>query len=213
MAVRMVMIKGREIAIEQSTIPTKVLSSDRFVGWSPRPGLFVLRQSWANRLFGGMCAVGCAMLLVVGLLTLMESFAGLILAVPGALFTALGLWIFGPTYHFRLDAGEWSIRYFGRTRRRPLASILAVQVTEGGWFGAGRSFPGQESVSRYFLYQMNVVLDEPNEPRLFVYSYRDPHEILRTGRLLAEFLKVPLVLSDGVAAKTGGEAGRNPAGK
>lgn len=31
-SVRMVMIKGREIAIEQSQIPTNVRSSDRFAG-------------------------------------------------------------------------------------------------------------------------------------------------------------------------------------
>ena len=205
MSVRMVKIKGREIAIEQAQIATKVLSSDRFAGWSPRPGLFDLRPVWAMRLVGGMLAVGGAMMFAIGLLLLMESFSGLILAVPGTLFAIIGMWILGPVYRFHLDAGEWSIRHFGRTRKRQIASILAVQVTEGGLFLGKRE--------RYFLYQLNLVLDEPTEPRLFFYSYRDPNEILRTGRLLADFLKVPLVISDGVAAKTGGQPGGKSTGK
>jgi len=36
MSVRMVMISGREVAIEQSQIPTNVRSNDRFVGLHPR---------------------------------------------------------------------------------------------------------------------------------------------------------------------------------
>jgi hypothetical protein len=58
----MVIIKGREIAIEQSAIPRKVRSNDRFAALSPRPGLFMLRPDWTKRLFGGMCAVGGAIL-------------------------------------------------------------------------------------------------------------------------------------------------------
>ncbi len=196
-SVRMVKIKGREIAIELSPVPTIVQGSDRFVALSPRPGLMVLRPDWTKRLGGGMGAVGGVLLLVTGLLCLMESIFGLVLAVPGAVSTTLGLWILGPVYRFRLDAGEWSTRHFGRTRKRPLASILAVQVTEEGWISFNR--PG----GRYFLYQLNLVLDEPAEQRLCVYSYRHLDDILRIGRLLAEFLEVPLTMSDGIAAKSG----------
>lgn len=202
MSVRMVMINGREVAIEQSQIFTSVRSSDRYVARITHPDLFVLGADWSKRLVGGMSALGGVLFFCVGVLCLKDSFVGLVLAVPGALMIAFGVWLPGPRYRFDVNAGEWSSRQFGITRKRPLTQILAVQVTEGGWLSSGRHGGIRSSTGgRYFLYQLNLVLNDPAESRRFVYSYRDVDDIVQNGRQLAEFLNVPLALSDGVSAK------------
>ena len=63
---------------------------------------------------------------------------------------------------------------------------MAVQVLNGGVFGSG--------AKRVISYQLNLVLDDPSEPRLFVAYNCDEADMLEKSKLLADFLRVPLLV-------------------
>ncbi len=86
----------------------------------------------------------------------------LVLLSLGFPFAYFGTALLGPRFLFDTTSRELTIRRFGRTRRRPLADILAVQMINAGLFGSNNS-DGDE---RFVSYQLNLSLDDRSEPRL-----------------------------------------------
>ena len=122
----------------------------------------------------------------------LDSLLGVLLLLGWGLpFSIFGVKLLGRRCLFDSRAGELTIRQFARTRRRPLTDILAVQVVKAGRFGSNSS-EGNES---FVSYQINVMLDDPNEPRLFVAFHRDQPDLAEKAKQLADFLNVPLLMS------------------
>ena len=101
----------------------------------------------------------------------------LVFAVP---FSFGGVVLLGRRFRFDRRTGEMTIRHFWRTRRRPLTDIVAVQVINGGTFGS--------CAERVISYQLNLVLDDPSEPRLFVAYNCDQADMVEEGQALGRFL-------------------------
>lgn len=194
---RQVRINDRDFTLDESPVPTLVQSSDRYVAYSPRPGVLLLRAPWIVRLIGGVCVAFGLLLVAMGLLTVRQGVEdGFILVFVAALPLGFGLWIRGTCFRFSRESG--TCRVYRQTR--PLAMILAVQVIDGGWLGPRRPFhAGEARVVRRFIFQVNLILDQATEPRLFLYSYHDLADVLRTAQHLAEFLGVPMLSSEKVS--------------
>ncbi len=111
-----------------------------------------------------------------------------ILLVFGVPLSFGGVVMLGRRFGFDSRTGEMTIRHFWRTRRRPLTDIVAVQVLNGGAFGSG--------AKRIISYQLNLVLDDPSEPRLFVAYNCDEADMLEKSKLLADFLRVRLLVEN-----------------
>jgi hypothetical protein len=91
--------------------------------------------------------------------------------------TSTGLWTFGPI---------WS------RQSRPLSQIVAVQLLSDvvSLFPAGKGVSPTQSIK---YYQMNLVLDDMNTPRINVAVSQDHAWTQPAGKQLADFLGVPLV--------------------
>ncbi|HEY1375506.1 MAG TPA: hypothetical protein VGF55_01870 [Gemmataceae bacterium] len=199
-----VRVGSRAVAVEESWLPTRfVRSHHRFALTWPDDAALEIRYHWGVRLLAWFFCLLGGPVVVLGLLPVVEA-----LARPGAAdfggtaccllwgvpVTALGVWLFGPRYRFDTSAGLLTIRHCARTRRQPLAPILAVQVIDAGWFGTGpRAGPREATPVRYRSYQLNLVLDDPGEPRLFVAYDCDLTDMARKAAILADFLGVPLL--------------------
>ena len=160
------------------------------------PNLGVRVLAWS------LCVLGSP-LLILALLALIVLLSGrtfegfdqfeqvmgiFILLVFGVPLSFGGVVMLGRRFGFDSRTGEMTIRHFWRTRRRPLTDIVAVQVLNGGVFSSG--------AKRVFSYQLNLVLDDPSEPRLFVAYNCDEADMLTKSKLLADFLRVPLLVEN-----------------
>jgi hypothetical protein len=81
---------------------------------------------------------------------------------------------------------------------RPLTDIAAVQLLHAGWKSENVEVgepgtPGSVVHRGYHSYQLNLVLNDPAEPRLNLCSHADRTWMRDAGQRLAEFLGVPLV--------------------
>lgn len=185
-------------------LPLKVKFSgphSKFLLTQAESGQLRLQPNLAVRLLAWLlCVMGLpllvlALLAVVGLLTgrrferfdqfeqVMGIFILLIFGVPLSLG---GFVTLGRRFVFDFRTGEITVRHFFRTRRRPLANIVGVQVLNAGVFGSG--------AKRVVSYQLNLVLDDPSELRLFVAYNCDETDVLDKSKLLADFLGVPLLV-------------------
>jgi hypothetical protein len=178
-------------------------SHSKFFLSQPEPGQLRLQPNLGVRVLAWfLCVLGWP-LLILALLALIvllsrRTFEGfdqfeqimiifflLIFGVP--LFFG-GVVLLGRRFAFDSRTGEITIRHVWRTRRRPLTDIVAVQVLNGGTFGSG--------AKRVISYQLNLDLDDPNEPRLFVAYNCDEADMLEKSKLLADFLRVPLLVEN-----------------
>ena len=147
-----------------------------------------------------LCAVGWP-LLILALIALIMLLTGrtfgrfdqfeqgmgiFILLVFGVPLSIGGVGLLGRRFRFDSRTGEMTIRHFWRTRRRPLTDIVVVQVINGGTFGS--------SAVRVISYQLNLVLDDASEPRLFVAYNCDQPDMEKKAKLLADFIRVPLLV-------------------
>jgi hypothetical protein len=92
-------------------------------------------------------------------------------------------------YEFDRQEGNLRTRSFVSQHSRPLSQIVAVQLIEGGWYGyqdGGRGPPF------YFTYEMNLILNDSQQPRLNLTSHPDWHMTWRSANQLGKFLKVPV---------------------
>lgn len=197
MASESVRIESREIVVERSPLHVHYLSCgvhDNFALHQTSDGELGLQSSRGARVLGWMfCVLGwppliLAILSIISLLvrlTLEDLPAVLLLLGWGVLFSLLGMKLLGRRCQFDSGAGELRIRHFWRTLRRPLADVVAVQVINAGKFGSDEE--------RFTSYQLNLVLDDPTEPRLFVVYNADLADMKTKARQLADFLHVPLL--------------------
>lgn len=192
-----------DVAVEQTPLRTTfVRSHNRFVlSWPDDRVLLIKYHPVVRAVAWMLCILGWPVLLL-GLLALigqlMKPQAGSFIAVGllllwGGLVGLMGTWLLGPRYRFDVLDGSLTIRHCWRTRRLPLAQILAVQMVDAGWFGTKykEGLDGDSAV-RFQSYQLNLVLDDPNEPRLFVTYNSDFTDMARKAMILADFLGVPL---------------------
>jgi hypothetical protein len=153
----------------------------------PHDRLMILKPILFFPLLGG--SVGLA-LLVVGLCTYLSSghpasfFIGGIGSVFVVVFSLIAL--LSRRFEFDCEGRSMRIRRFGKTRRIPLAQVRAVQMIQGGWHGSGAR-------PQFFSYQLNVVLDDPNRPRINLTNTSNWEATWKAGSELAEFLGVPLL--------------------
>jgi hypothetical protein len=110
----------------------------------------------------------------------------------GLVFLLLGLslLVLPRRYCFDLETEQMTIRSWKILARRPLIDVLAVQVIDGGWH---RSTSSHGVKTAYRSYQLNLVLDDPNDPRLNLSDHSDWDSTWEAGRQLAEFLGVPFL--------------------
>ncbi len=99
--------------------------------------------------------------------------------------------------HFDRQAGLLTLGWFGRKGTYPLEKVLAVQLIPGGLVDKSR-WPfghGRERVS----YQLNLVMADACEDRLHLTDDCDLEWTRQAGRLVADFLGVPVLdqIADG----------------
>jgi hypothetical protein len=202
MAGQTVRIGSREIVVEESPLPVTFGGPHfKFALRQPEPGQLRLLPTLGVRVVGWVFSALGWPVLILGILALrglwLEPTAENVVAVLlllgwGCPFAFFGAVLLGPWYRFDTSLGRLTIRHFWRTRRRPLADVVAVQVLAGVFPGGKVAVPS---------YQLNLVFDDPNEPRLFVAYNPDAADMVKKAKLLADFLHVPLLAAAPVANK------------
>ncbi len=81
---------------------------------------------------------------------------------------------------------------------RSLQDIAAVQVLYGGFERHSVEIgdpgtPGSVLYRSWHSYQLNLVLNDPEEPRVNLTSHSDVTWMREAGQRIAEFLNVPLI--------------------
>ena len=108
------------------------------------------------------------------------------------LFSGCGLLILFGTSGLVLDRKTGRLHYVPnqkwRSARRPLTDIIAVQFIRGEMHSAVVA-----SEQPYRTYQLNLVLDDPAEPRINLCDHTDVAWQLETGREIAHFLDRPII--------------------
>lgn len=193
-----------EFVVEQSPLRTTfVRSHNRFaLSWPNESALEIRYHRGVRVVAWVLCILGWPFLLLglLGLIgSLMKPQAADFVAVGlfllwGGTVGLMGVWLLGPRHRFDAADGRLTIRHFWRTRRRPLRDIVAVQMIDAGWFGTryNEGLDGDDQV-KFRSYQLNLVLDDPNEPRMFVTYNSDFTDMARKAKVLADFLGVPLL--------------------
>lgn len=191
-----------EIVVEQSPLRTRFIRShNRFVlSWPDESTLEIKYHRGVRAVAWVFCILGWPPLLL-GLLGLIGSlmrpeaaeFMGVgFLLLWGGTVGLMGVWLLGPRYRFDAADGWLTVRHFFRKRRWPLAQIVAVQMIDAGWFGT--NFEGLDADKvKFRSHQLNLVMDDPNEPRVFVTYNSDFTDMARKAKILADFLGVPLL--------------------
>ena len=188
--------------VEQAPLRTKFLRShSRFVLSRQDDNALVIKYHRGVRVVAwGLCILGWPVLLA-GLLGVVDSLmhpetgsliaAGLLLLWGGSV-ALMGVWLFGPRYRFDALDGRLTVRHFWRKRRRPLRDIVGVQMVDAGWFGTKYNEGLDKRPVKFRSYQLNLVLDDAEEPRMFVAYNSDFTDMARKAKMLADFLGVPL---------------------
>jgi hypothetical protein len=197
-------VGSRQIAVEQSLLPGRGVHL-KFDLSQPAVNEVRLRPGQAVRVVGWIgCVLGFPPLLLglVGLVNQIRKLAEnrlevgdvvtlALVLVWGGLFSFFGLKLLGPRHRFDSSTGELTAWYLGRSRRRSLADVLAVQVIRT-WVENKNS---DRTEVGFVSYQLNLVLDDPSEPRLFIAFNPDLEDMEAKAKLLAEFLNVPLLMA------------------
>jgi hypothetical protein len=140
-----------EVVVERSPLRTTFIRShSRFVLSWPHDSALVIKYHRGVRVVAWvLCVLGWPVV-VLGLLGLIAQLmkpapeaagfvaVGLFLLWGGAV-GLMGVWLLGPRCRFDASDGWLTIRHFWRTRRRPLAQIVAVQMIDAGWLSSMRA--------------------------------------------------------------------------
>ena len=133
-----IQIGGRSVSIEQSPLRTTFIRSHSAFDLSrPHDRCLVSKYHLVVRIFAFCCSVAGWIVLPLGLLGLLTHPAAALLVLWGGVMLFIGVWLLGPRFEFNTARRELIVRHFWRTRRRPLSSILAVQVIPAGRFQSG----------------------------------------------------------------------------
>ena len=111
--------------------------------------------------------------------------AGLFVAGIGILivFAFLLIALFQARVEFDCARGLMLVKRLGMRRRHSLERVKAVQLIEGGWHTSANRPP-------FFTYQLNLVLDDPDVPRLNLTNASNWNATWTMGSELADFLGV-----------------------
>ena len=144
MAGQPVRIGSRDMPVEQSPIRTTFYRSHNpfFLGRPSECCLVIQYHRGIRALAWIFCLLGwpvlaAGLLGVIGLFIQPEpaNFVGTaLLLLWGGGLGLMGVWLLGPRCRFDSGLGQLTIRHCWRTRRRPLADIVAVQVIAAGKF-------------------------------------------------------------------------------
>lgn len=192
MAGHTVRIGSREIIVDQSPLRTTFYRSHNpfQLNWL-HDGCVEIKYHRVIRVVAWIfCILGWPVVLLGLFLPLLLLWGG-----PIGL---MGVWLLGPRCRFDTSVGQLTIRHFWRTRRRSLTDTVAVQVIDAGQFEGSSGEGGGEIFSSY---QMNLILDGPSAPRLFVAYNSDLADMGTKAQLLADFLHVPLLASAQISVK------------
>jgi len=124
----------------------------------------------------------------------------------GLVLAALMVWfwcrrVILPRVTFDREAGLLTLGWGGLRGRRPLSSVIGVQVMQ-----TQKRFGSPElNLPAVTMYQLNLILDDPAERRLNV-TTGDQRTAQTNARLIADFLDVPILDSTGTIASVA-EAG------
>ena len=80
---------------------------------------------------------------------------------------------------------------------RPLTDLVCIQLLHGGFHSESTEIgepgtPGSVIHQNYHSYQLNLVLDDPKEPRYNLTTHSDWKWMRETGQTLADFLGIPV---------------------
>lgn len=199
MTSRSVRIGSRDVIVERSPLPVHYLSAgvhEKFALWQPNNSQLCIQPSTPVRVIGWVfCVLGWPPLALGALLVVQQILrlhldnllAVMFLLAWGGAFSLLSIKLLGRRCRFDSGSGELTIRQLLllRSVRRPLTAVMAVQVINAGKFGNDQE--------RFISYQLNLVLDDQNEPRLFVVYNSDFDDMVAKAKQLADFLQVPLL--------------------
>jgi hypothetical protein len=93
--------------------------------------------------------------------------------------------LLGRRFEFDRRAAVWWVRRLGSGHHYPLDEIRAVQLIHGGWYGGGDR-------PRFNTYQLNLVLGDPDRPRVNVTNTANWEATWGMASALSDFLGVPL---------------------
>jgi hypothetical protein len=134
--------------------------------------------------------------------------------ITAAFFVVLGLLLllamwYSSTQCIQFDRRTGAMRVLRKPRHgrredkviksRPLADIVCVQLLYGGFHTVTTTntstepYQGGTQTEQFYSYQMNLVVDDPKEPRFNLTSHSDWQWMRQTGTQLADFLQVPVV--------------------
>jgi hypothetical protein len=194
---RDVNLQARTVPADDSPVPAGPATIS--IGARPfrEPGRLVLLPFWSFRrsliLLIIVTGLGVVWALLIG-----DALAQpLVLAIVLVPWTLIWAWVLYshhilPRVTFDQEAGLLILGWKGIRGRRPLSSVIGVQVME-----TRKQFGGPEAnIPALTLYQLNLILDDPAERRLNVTTC-DPLTARSNARQIADFLDVPVLDSAG----------------
>jgi hypothetical protein len=206
-------LAGRDVTAEDSPVPagpaTVPLGAKPWQG----PDRLVLRAP------SGCIGLGLLFLIIVPILIAAAVLAlderpvhPMAFAIFVVSWTLIWVWILYrqtilPRLTFDGEAGLLTLGWKGLRGRRPLSSVIGVQVMQ-----TRKQFGGPEvNIPALTMYQLNLILDDPAERRLNVMTC-DPYTARANARLVADFLGVPMLDRAGTPedAAAAGAAGPMP---
>jgi hypothetical protein len=192
---------SRTIAIEKTAVPSPTRINNQVFSHSS-PNCLLLREESGGRLKLLAESIGMAIFITsccAGMAPGKESplwwwviFSLLVLiliAIRVGTTISLFSMISRPPTRYLFDRNEGRMKFFHESRTletRLLTDIMAVQIVlcDSGYDDMGQ---------RYEDYQVNLVCDEPYEPRLNLINADELSFARQSGNKLADFLQVPLL--------------------
>jgi hypothetical protein len=115
-----------------------------------------------------------------------------VLGAFGLVFFTAGLlaFILPRRFDFDLDREEMRVLRLWFGSHRPLSQISGIQVIHGGWH-TQKTRTGAERT--YCSYQLNLILNDPDKPRMNLTNHPDWDSTWQAGRALADFLQLPFL--------------------
>jgi len=184
--------RGRRVAVDTMPLPATPATFRSVRVSQPQPDRFTITP---NTGFAPWLLLGTALVAAANLLL-----HGLGWALPWPPEVALILWLLClffafvvgermlrvSSFSFDRSAGQMRCRVRLSRHGRPLDDILAVQMLEGTVYSSDEG-------PDYTQYQLNLVLDDADMPRINVSNHPDLAWTQECGRRLADFLDVPLL--------------------
>lgn len=215
------LVGDREIAVPSQPLAQASHNQRAVELLTDNPDFFVLAPLPTSRFINvGTCFLAALMLglggwiVVLGLsfisiLQLGGMIMGIVLLASGLIPVGFGCLIVhsilrdeGPwRFHFDHGSGKLLIdcrRGLSKQHRivssRALTDVLAVQLLYGGYHRISHtSDSGTSSNEQYYAYEMNLIVDDAEQPRLHLCGHADWQWMRDVGNTLSDFLHVPVV--------------------